>query len=195
MLSSIHPLGERARHNKWGLTVGSFTVAATMVGATVGSVLGWLGSILLGSFDPAVLLLGTAVLAMTAGGLDLARIRPPGPERQVNEAWIGHYRGWVYGGSFGAELGAGVLTFVVTWGVYATFAAELLSAAPWRGALVGAVFGFGRSIALLLAGRIDRPSRLSDFHRKMADLGPAVRRGAAASFASIGLLGCLEALL
>ncbi len=195
MLSSIHPLGERARHNRWGLTVGSFTVAATTVGAAIGSVLGWLGSVLVGTFDPIALLLGTAVLALTAGGLDLAGVRPPGPERQVNETWIGHYRGWVYGGSFGSELGAGVLTFVVTWGVYATFAAEFLSASPWRGALVGATFGFGRSIALLLAGRIDRPSRLSDFHRRMAELGPAVRRGAAVSFASIGLMGCLGALL
>jgi len=195
MFSSIHPLGERARHNRWGLTVGSFTVAATTVGAAIGSVLGWLGSVLVGTFDPIALLLGTAVLALTAGGLDLAGVRPPGPERQVNETWIGHYRGWVYGGSFGSELGAGVLTFVVTWGVYATFAAEFLSASPWRGALVGATFGFGRSIALLLAGRIDRPSRLSDFHRRMAELGPAVRRGAAVSFASIGLMGCLGALL
>lgn len=195
MLSSIHPLGERARHNRWGLTVGSFTVASTAVGGLVGGALGWTGSFLLGSVDPGLLLLATAVLALMAGGLDMKRVRPPGPERQVNEAWIGHYRGWVYGGAFGAELGVGVMTFVVTWGVFATYGAELLSASGWRGALIGGVFGFGRSIALLLAGRIDRPSELSDFHRRMADLGLPVRRGAALSFAVVGILGSVGALL
>lgn len=195
MLSSIHPLGERTRHNRWGLTVGSFTVASTLVGALIGGALGWAGSFLFGAVEQSLLLFGTAVLALLAGGLDLARRRPPGPQRQVNEAWIGHYRGWVYGGAFGAELGVGVMTFVVTWGVVATYGAELLSASAWRGALIGGVFGFGRSLALLLAGRIDRPSRLSDFHRRMADLGLPVRRGAALSFAVAGVLGSIGALL
>jgi sulfite exporter TauE/SafE len=195
MLSSIHPLGERARHNRWGLTVGAFTVASTLAGAVVGAGLGWVGSLLVGSIEEASLLLGTAVLALTAGALDLARVRPPGPERQVNEAWIGHYRGWVYGGAFGVELGIGVMTFVVTWGVYATYGAQLLSASPWRGAVVGGVFGFGRSLALLVARRIDRPSILTDFHRRMADLGLPVRRGAALSLAVAGVLGTIGAIL
>lgn len=195
MLSSIHPLGERARHNRWGLTVGSFTVAATLTGAAVGGALGWVGSLVLGAVDSLLLLLGTAVVALVAAGLDFARVRPPGPERQVNETWIGHYRGWVYGGAFGAELGTGIVTFVVTWGVFATYASELFSASPWRGAVVGAVFGIGRSLALLLAGRIDRPSRLADFHRRMADLGLPVRRAAAAAFAMVGIVGAAGALL
>ena len=195
MLSSIHPLGERARHNRWGLTVGSFTVASTMTGALVGTALGWAGSLLLGSVEAIALLLGTAILALIAGGLDLARVKPPGPERQVNEAWIGHYRGWVYGGAFGAELGLGVMTFVVTWGMYATYGAQLLSASPWRGAAVGGVFGFGRSLALLLARRIDRPSRLTGFHRRMADLGLPVRKGAALTLAVAGVLGTMGAVL
>jgi hypothetical protein len=195
MLSSIHPLGERARHNRWGLTVGSFTLAATLIGAVVGASLGWVGSLVFGSVDPAALLVGTGALAVLAGGLDLARVRPPGPERQVNESWIGHYRGWVYGGAFGAELGVGVMTFVVTWGVLATYGAELMSSSPWRGALIGAVFGVGRSLALLLARWVDRPSRLGEFHRKMAELGLPVRRGVALSFGAAGILGSLGALL
>jgi hypothetical protein len=188
MLSSIHPLGERARHNRWGLTVASFTVAATLTGAVIGAGLGWTGSVLLGEADPLALLIGTATIALVAGLLDLARVGPPGPERQVNEAWIGHYRGWVYGGTFGAQLGTGLVTFVVTWGVFATLGAELLSASPAAGALIGAVFGFGRSLALLLAGRIDRPSRLTTFHRRMAQLGPWVRRGSGATLATLGVV-------
>ena len=136
MLSSIHPLGERGRHNNWMITVGAFTIASTMVGAIAGGLLGQVGSAMGAAVDPGFLLVGTAVIAVAAGALDLARIRPPGSERQVNESWIGHYRGWVYGGAFGAQLGTGVMTYVVTWGVYATFAAALLTASPIGGALV-----------------------------------------------------------
>jgi hypothetical protein len=188
MLSSIHPLGERARHNRWGLTVTSFTLAATVTGAMAGATLGWAGSLVFGEADPVALLVATATLALIAGVLDLARVRPPGPERQVNEAWIGHYRGWVYGGTFGAQLGIGLVTFVVTWGVFATLGAELLSASPVAGAVIGAVFGVGRSLALLLAGRIDRPSRLTTFHRRMAEFGPWVHRATGATLASVGIL-------
>jgi hypothetical protein len=135
-----------------------------------------------------VLLAVTGFVALIAGVLDLTRVSPPGPERQVNETWIGHFRGWVYGGAFGAELGLGIVTFVVTWGVYATFMAEFLTAAAPKGALVGAVFGLGRSLALLVAGWVDRPSRLSEFHRRMAALGPPIRRVSGAVLAIGGIL-------
>ena len=194
MLSSIHPLGERGRHNRWMVTVGAFTIASTITGAAVGGALGLLGSAALG-VDPGLLLVGTAVIAVAAGVLDLARVRPPGSERQVNESWIGHYRGWVYGGAFGVQLGTGVMTYVVTWGVYATFAAEILTASPIGGALVGAVFGFGRSIALLAAGRIDRPSRLTSFHQLMADLGGTIRRGSAVGTAAAGAVAGIVFLI
>ena len=142
MLSSIHPLGERGRQNNWMVTVGSFTIASTIVGAISGGLLGQVGSAVGSGIDHRILLAGTAVMAVAAGTLDLVRTRPLGTQRQVNESWIGHYRGWVYGGAFGAQLGTGVMTYVVTWGVYATFAAELLTTSPIGGALVGATFGF-----------------------------------------------------
>ena len=70
-----------------------------------------------------------------AGILDLAGVAPPGPERQVNERWIDTYRGTVYGFGFGAQLGAGLATFVVSWGVYAVLAGELLSGSAIGGAM------------------------------------------------------------
>ncbi len=195
MLSSIHPLGERGRHNNWMITVGAFTIASTMVGAIAGGLLGQVGYAVGGAIGSGFLLVGTAVIAVAAGVLDLVRIKPPGTERQVNESWIGHYRGWVYGGAFGAQLGTGVMTYVVTWGVYATFAAALLTTSPIGGALVGATFGFGRSIALLAAGRIDRPSRLTGFHQLMADLGSPIRRGSAIATAAAGAISGLVVLI
>lgn len=188
MLSSIHPLGERGRHNNWVITVGAFAIASTAVGAMVGAGLGFFGSATLTGVSGQWLLVGTALIAVVAAGLDLARVDPPGPERQVNETWIGHYRGWVYGGSFGAELGLGLATFVVTWGVYATLAAEFLSASASSGAFIGGVFGLGRSLALISAVWVDRPSRLTTFHARMASLGLPVHRGSAFGTAAVAVI-------
>jgi MFS family permease len=173
MLTSIHPLGERARHNRWGLTVAAFVVAAIGTGAVLGAVLGWMGSLLPGGTWRWPVAAGAVA---GAGIADLLRVRPPGPRRQVNEDWIGTYRGWVYGGGFGAQLGAGFVTYVVTWGVWAVLALMILVGDPLGGALIGVAFGLGRSVFPLAAGRIDRPSRLTEFSRRMAELaGPVAR--------------------
>jgi hypothetical protein len=173
MLSSIHPLGERARHNRWVITVTAYTLAAVAAGAAMGGGLGWVGSGL--PFGEAERRWGWGAVALAAGLLDLGRVRPPGPARQVNERWIGEYRGWVYGAGFGAQLGMGAVTFVVTWGIYAVYVIELLSGSAAAGAVIGAVFGGGRALAPLAAGWIDRPTRLTAFHRLMGRLGPPVR--------------------
>jgi hypothetical protein len=176
MLSSIHPLGERARHNRWGVTVAWFTAGSIAAGAAVGGALAWVGT-RLPLPDAARPWLIAAAVGL-AGALDLAGIRAPGPQRQVNERWIGHYRGWVYGAGFGIQLGAGVATFVVSWGVYALFVAELVIGSASRAALIGGVFGLGRSLSVLSTARVDRPSRLSEFHRRMDRLGRPVHLGA-----------------
>ena len=195
MLSSIHPLGERGRNNRWWITVTAFTFASTVTAAAMGLTLGYLGSIILGGVDRSILILFTAATALVGGLLDLARVSPPGSERQVNESWIGHYRGWVYGGSFGFQLGTGVVTYLVTWGVYVIFVAEFAMAEPTLAAVVGAIFGFGRSIALLAAGWIDRPSRLTHFHELMAEMGPRVARLSAMSTAALGTIVGTVALI
>lgn len=180
MLSSIHPLGERSRHNRWGLTVTFFTVGSVLAGSVVGMALGWVGSLALDWVTAGAAVTTIAAVAIGAGLLDVAGVSPPGPSRQVNEHWIGTFRGWVYGGAFGLELGLGFLTYIVTWGVYATYAAALLTASPVRGAVVGMAFGVGRSLLLLAAGYVDRPSRLTAFNRRLATAGPLVRRSASA---------------
>jgi len=194
MLSSIHPLGERTRNNKWLVTVAAFALGAAGTGAIVGAAMGWAGS-LLPEMTSGTALVVMGVIALAGGLLDTLEVPVPGPERQVNEHWIGAYRGWVYGGAFGIQLGAGLSTFVVTWSVYATLALEFVSGSPLLGAIIGAVFGTGRSIGLFLAGRVDRASRLSSFHQRMAKLGPAVRLTAGYGAVAIGLVSVGGVLL
>ncbi len=195
MLSSIHPLGERARHNRWAITVSAFTLGAVVSGSAVGAVLGLIGSATAATLSGTTLLAVTAIIALLAGILDLSKVRAPGPARQVNETWIGAYRGWVYGGAFGLELGLGLMTYVVTWGVYATYVAAYLTVSPMWGALIGAIFGLGRAVPLILAGWVDRPSRLTTFNRRLAVAGPVVRTVSAVSFSTLGATVLLAGLL
>lgn len=195
MLSSIHPLGERTRNNRWGVTVAAFSVGAIVAGASVGAVLGWLGGFAVGGLGQTATLSAAAVVVLAAGTLDIAGVNVPGPKRQVNEHWIGTYRGWVYGGAFGIQLGAGLATFVVTWGVYATLALQFISASALAGAVIGVVFGTGRSVSLLLAGRVDRGSRLTSFHKRMASLGPPVRHVAGYGALVVGVVSLAGVML
>ena len=126
MLSSIHPLGERARGNRWWLTVIAYLVASTASGLLAGTVLGVIGRVwsasLVGPGATTPLLL-TAVaclvgVLMDGGGAKAPRL--PGVRRQVNEDWLNRYRGWVYGAGFGLQLGLGVVTIVTTAAIYLT---------------------------------------------------------------------------
>ncbi|HVR33376.1 MAG TPA: hypothetical protein VMS74_11810 [Acidimicrobiia bacterium] len=184
MLSSIHPLGERARGNRWAVTASAFTFGSMAGGGAIGTVLGWVGSPLAFREELALAIVGLS--AIIAGGLDLIGVRAPGPTRQVNERWIGTLRGTVYGFGFGAQLGAGVTTFVVTWTVWVVLIAELLSGSPVSGAIIGAVFGAGRTVAPLAAGWIDRPSRLGSFSSALASLARPAHLSAAVGAALIG---------
>jgi hypothetical protein len=176
MLSSITPLGERGRNRNWLVTVAFFTVGAATAGTLVFGTAGWLGRAI-GLPGPlwwvGLGLIGAALVA------DILGIRPLGPRRQVDENWLGRYRGWVVGIGYGLQLGSGFVTIVPA---YSSWALLLLAAfaGPLPGALAGLAFGMGRSL-LLASGRRVRTtgalaSRMSLFSRwqKAASLGASL---------------------
>ena len=198
MVSSLHPLGERGRGNRWAVTISWFVFGSVAAGALVGAVTAGVGGLVMsalgvpgrGGWLPLVL------VAVAVGGvLDLLGGRPPGPHRQVNENWIGTYRGSVYGVAFGAQIGSGLMTYIVTWGVYAMLLASFATGSVTAGALVGAVFGLGRSAAPLVAGWIDRPSRLTLVMEKMANSMGAVAGATSAGLALVGVAGLAARVL
>jgi len=167
MLGSITPLGERSRGRRWGITVTAFALAATAAGAGLGALLGAAGGLVGLSAAARTGLLAVAVAAAVA--VDLAPgLRAPGPRRQVNEAWLHRYRGWVYGAGFGLQLGLGVTTIVSTAAVYATGAAAVLAGSAAAGALVGGAFGLARAATLLAAGGVNEPGALATLDRRLA---------------------------
>src|SRR5689334_15700907 len=137
MLGSITPLGERGRNSRWTVTVTAYVVGSTAAGALFGSALGGVGALAPG--NALARLVALAILIAAGASLDagLAGARLPTVRRQVNEDWLARYRGWVYGVSFGFQLGLGVVTVVNLSAVYATLAAALLSQSTTAGAVIG----------------------------------------------------------
>lgn len=181
MLSSITPLGERGRNNRWRTTAGFYLGGSVLGGLTFGLALGAVGQWLVG-FDR--LWSGVTTALFVAAILLLALLfdagvlgeRVPSIHRQVNEDWLDLYRSWVYGTGFGWQLGFGVVTIVPTAGTYVAWLMAMLTGSWWMGAAVGGAFGLARGLPLLLIGSATDPARLRTFHRRMAAAAPLAHR-------------------
>jgi sulfite exporter TauE/SafE len=192
MLSSITPLGERGRNRTWGATAALYVTGSMLGGAALGGLLGGLGAAVARLWRPAPgwLALVVAAACLLAVAVDLGGLPLPTIQRQVNEDWLGTYRGWVVGLGFGFQLGLGVVTIVTTAAVYLTWALALLSASVTPGLVIGATFGLIRALPVLALGGVTTPQRLVRAHRLVSALAPAVRRGAivAQGLAAIAVL-------
>jgi hypothetical protein len=147
MLTSITPLGERGRGQRWAVTVTAYALGCALGGATTGLALGLLGSVL--PTLPALVLAGTACLAAALADLRGVRLG----RRQVDEDWLTRYRGWVYGAGFGYQLGLGVVTVVTSAATLAILVLALLTQSAAAGLLLGTVFGAARAVPALWLGR------------------------------------------
>ena len=185
MLTSISPLGERARGNRWWLTVAWLTAGAILSAAAVGVVLGALGQALAGALNHGARLGVLAAAGAVAGAWDWSGRRLPG-RRQVNEDWLVAYRSWFYGAGFGVQLGAAVVTVVNTALVPLFMLAAFMAADTTAGLLIGAAFGAARSATMALSGRVRTPSDLNELHRRLDVHADRARLFGAAIAAALG---------
>lgn len=164
MLSSISPLGERARHSRWWLTTAAYLLGSLSGGLAVGGLTALLGGLLpdpvRGSRWTLVVVAGLLVVGLV---LDLRNPRSvPSWHRQVDEQWLTRYRGWVYGVGFGAQLGFGLVTIITSTTTYAAVLLAALTDHLGAGLTIGATFGVVRALPSLLMARVlDR----ADLHR------------------------------
>ncbi len=179
MLSSITPLGERGRHRRWGATATLYVTGSVAGGAAAGGLLGLLGAAVPGLPPPgAVAAVVVAALCLLGAATDLGLfgLRLPTIHRQVNEDWLGTYRGWVVGLGYGAQLGVGAVTIVTTAAVYLTLALAAVSGSPRTGLVIGATFGLARAMPVLALRRVTTPALLGLTHRRMERWAPAAHR-------------------
>jgi hypothetical protein len=173
MLASINPLGERARNQRWGVTYAFYLLGSVAGGATLGLLAGLVGLGARDLVDPGAGVAAAAVLAACVVALvvdlHVARLRSPTVHRQVNENWLGRYRGWVYGLGFGYQLGLGVVTVVTTASVYLVIVLAFLTGSLWGGLVIGAAFGVARALPLLAVVGVRSPGELRDVMRRASD--------------------------
>ena len=164
MLSSISPLGERARNSRWWLTTTAYLLGSLAGGLAVGGIAGTLGGLLPDAVRTSrwTLVVMAALLAVGLV-LDLRNQRSvPSWRRQVDEQWLTRYRGWVYGAGFGAQLGFGLVTIITSTTTYAAVLLAALTGHLGAGLAIGATFGVIRALpSLLMARVVDR----ADLHR------------------------------
>jgi putative Ca2+/H+ antiporter (TMEM165/GDT1 family) len=164
MLSSISPLGERARNSRWWLTTAAYLLGSLAGGLAVGGLAALLGAVLPDDVRAAPLVLAVVAALLVVGlVLDLRDQRSvPSWRRQVDEQWLTRYRGWVYGLGFGAQLGFGLVTIITSTTTYAAVLLAALSGHLGAGLAIGATFGLVRALPSVLMGRVvDR----DDLHR------------------------------
>ncbi len=190
MLTSISPLGERARGNRWSLTVLWLVVGAAGGGAALGAALGALGQAALGAASSGARLGLLATGCAAAAAWDLSGRRLPG-HRQVNEDWLVAYRSWVYGAGFGLQLGAAVATVVNTALVPLFMLAALLAGDAATGLVIGTAFGATRGASLIMGRRIRTPDDLRRLHRRIDQSADRIRWSGAALAAALGTVGLL----
>lgn len=182
MLTSISPLGERARGNRWGRTATFYVGGSVLGGAALGGLLGAVGQVLLAPLP----LLAAAVLLVCALA-DLVGLMPRG-RRQVDEDWLTRYRGWVYGSGFGFQLGLGVVTIVTSAATYAVLALALLAGSFGIGLAIGATFGLVRALPLLALRRAESPTAVRDAAQRLDGLRGVAARSTLAVLAGAAVL-------
>jgi MFS family permease len=191
MLSSITPLGERGRGNRFRHTAAWFIVGAIAGGLCLGGggallALAW-GA--LGTPQAAALATGGALAALAAlADLGALGFEMPLLRRQVNERWLDQFRGWVYGAGFGWQIGVGLATYVMTTGVLLVVALGALGANPLVALGEGALFGTVRGLAVLIGALATTPAALMRIHQRVDRFREPVRRSTIGVLAAVALV-------
>ena len=201
MLGSISPVGEASRKQRWWLTATAYSVASLMAGAATGALLGGAGQLLTAAvaLPLTARLLAVGVIFLSGAAMDFGAVsrRLPTWHRQVDERWLGAYRGWVYGAGFGAQLGTGFATIITAAVTYAAFAAAFFSVSWVAGATVGLAFAAARTLPLLATAPLRSAAALHAMNARMAAAEPTADRvvaggqllSAVVAFAGVALLG------
>jgi hypothetical protein len=170
MLSSITPLGERGRNNRFAVAAWAFVVGSALGGAALGFAAGGVGALVVPD-QPAVLASVIAAFALIGAAFDarLGGLRLPTIKRQVDENWLNKYRGWVYGFGYGVQLGTGLATIVSSAAVYVMVVAAVLTRSIVAATAIGLIFGVVRGTSIVLTRRVHTPEGLRRFHRRLAE--------------------------
>jgi hypothetical protein len=169
MLSSITPMGERGRGQRFAWTAGGYLVGAVAGGATLGAVL-VAAAVAVRSLDlPVTVLVATGAVAALAGAAadtGLLGFGLPVIRRQVNERWLDRFRGWVYGAGFGWQIGVGFVTYVMTAALGVVVVLAAVASSPVVAFAAGLIFGTVRGGTVMASAGVTDTATLLAAHRR-----------------------------
>lgn len=163
MLSSLNPIGEASRGNRYWLTAVWYVTGAAVGGALLGGGCALAAGALRSAHAPGTWL---EISALTGAVVALASDSPAVPfalpvhPRQVDERWLTTYRRWIYAGGFGLQIGAGFATYIMSAAVYLTALLAIMTGSPGEAALVGVAFGVVRGLCVLVTAHVRSPEQL-----------------------------------
>jgi hypothetical protein len=170
MLSSLNPVSETARGNRFWLTAVWYVVGAVVGGALLGLVCA--GLALVWPFAAAPVVLVVALVAVASDTAVFGRSLPDHP-RQVDERWLVKYRRWIYAGGYGLQIGTGFATYIMTAAVYLTAVLAVASGSFWTAFGLCVVFGAVRGLTIVVAAFARTPALLRTIHARLAALAGA----------------------
>lgn len=162
MIETLRPGGRAGGRRAAVLACAAFALGALAGGALLFGTLGSLGSLARSVSPGAATALAAAVAALAAVAEVLGvRIRPQ-VRRQVPEPWRRRLPLALAAALYGALLGLGFATFVLTLAVPALAFVTLALGDPALGLALGAAFGAGRALPVALVAPVaDRPLGLA----------------------------------
>jgi hypothetical protein len=190
MLSSLNPVSESARGNRFWLTALWYLAGALVGGALLGAgcavAASGYGRLSVAPTVMWTIVLVAALVAVASDSAVFGRSLPDHP-RQVDERWLVKYRRWIYAAGYGVQIGAGFATYIMTAAVYLVALLAVLTGSPSAAFAVCLTFGAVRGLTILGAARARTPERLRSAHRRLASLAPASMRTCVALSAAVAV--------
>lgn len=191
MLSTITPIGEHGRGNRYATTARWYVFGAALGGLCLGAAGAALGLVVTAHGTTRLVVISLAALVAAASDVRVGGRALPTHRRQVNERWLDQYRSWVYGAGFGWQIGTGVATYITTAAVYLFVVLAVVAGSPVVSLAGGVVFGATRGLAVLLTRAVSTPAALQELHRSVHAAGPSLHRAVIAVEACVAAVAGL----
>jgi hypothetical protein len=190
MLSSLNPVSETARGNRFWLTAVWYVAGALVGGALLGAgcavaAVGW-GRTGVPTTTTWAIVLAAALITLASDTAVFGRSLPEHP-RQVDERWLVKYRRWIYAAGYGVQIGTGFATYIMTAAVYLLAALAILTGDPAEAFAVCLAFGAVRGLTIVVAAGARTPERLRSAHRRISALAAGSLRVCVALSAAVAV--------
>jgi hypothetical protein len=163
MLTSLNPMAERSRGHHFAGSAAWYVAGALAGGAVLGAGCAALARAFELLHPSWTVRLALSALVATLGFVSdspVVRWSLPDHPRQVNERWLSVYRRWIYAGGFGAQIGCGFATYIMTAAVYTVAGLAGLTADPLSAMLICLIFALVRGASILVAADLRTTERL-----------------------------------